>query len=62
MKTLNKMKFVAFLLIILIQFIFIPISKTYAATSPSLGTAASYSILSPMMGSGTELKKAMLND
>ena len=46
MKILNKMtKFTALLLIVLIQFIFIPPQKAYAATSPSLGAAASYSIL-----------------
>lgn len=46
MKILNKMKFIlALLLIILIQFVFIPLSKAYAATNPSLGTAAAYSIL-----------------
>src|SRR3990170_890272 len=46
MKILNKiMKFVALLLIILMQFLFIPVPKARAATSPSLGTAATYSIL-----------------
>src|SRR3972149_185838 len=46
MKILNKItKFVALLLIILMQFLFIPVPKARAATSPSLGTAATYSIL-----------------
>lgn len=46
MKILNKMvNFLALLLIILIQFVYISPLPTYAATSPSLGTAAEYSIL-----------------
>ncbi len=47
MKILNKMmRFLTLVLVILMQFIFItPSQKVYAATSPSLGTAATYSIL-----------------
>lgn len=47
MKILNKtMKFVALLLIILVQFIFVPIQKAYAVTPPDrgLGAADSYSV------------------
>jgi len=46
MKILSKMKFVALLLIVLMQFVFIPLPKAYAATSPNLGTATSFGILS----------------
>jgi hypothetical protein len=46
MKILNKMvKFVALLLVVLIQFIFIPVREVYAATDPGLGAAASFSVL-----------------
>lgn len=46
MKFLNKMKLIiALLFIVLMQFVFIPIPKAYAATSPTLGTADSFSIL-----------------
>ena len=46
-KLLDNMKFIlALLLIILIQFIFIPIPKAYAATTPAFGQAASFGILS----------------
>ncbi|MFZ3137449.1 MAG: ice-binding family protein, partial [Thermodesulfovibrionales bacterium] len=42
----NKMKFfIALLLIILVQFIFISPPKAYAATSPDLGAAGSFSVL-----------------
>lgn len=47
MRILEKTKFISvLLLIIVIQFAFISVPKAYAATSPSLGTAATYSILS----------------
>lgn len=46
MKILNKMKFIALLVIILVQFIFVPIPKAEAATTPDLGQAASFGILS----------------
>jgi len=39
------MKFAALLLVILLQFIFVPVPKVYAATSPTLGAAGSYSVL-----------------
>lgn len=46
MKILNKMKFsIALLLIILLQLVFIPPRIAYAATSPDLGQAASFSVL-----------------
>src|ERR1035437_8012385 len=46
MKILNKMKFIALLLIIVMSFIFITSpQKAYAATSPSLGNADSFSIV-----------------
>lgn len=47
MKILNKiMKYIAILLIILLQFIFIPTSQVaYAATSPTLTDSKSYSVL-----------------
>ncbi len=46
MKILNKKKFIPVILIVLMQFIFVPLSKTYAATTPTLGQAASFAILS----------------
>ncbi len=46
MRILEKTKFISVLLLIIaIQFIFIPVPKTYAATNPDLGTAANFSIL-----------------
>jgi hypothetical protein len=46
MKILNKtMKIVTILLIVLMQFIFVPVPKAYAATSPGLGNAASFAVL-----------------
>jgi cell division septation protein DedD len=47
MKILNKMKFLVLLLIILlIQFLFTPLTKVFAATSPTLGTdLTSFSVL-----------------
>src|ERR1700729_2388209 len=46
MKIVNKKKIIPVVLIVLMQFICIPLSKTYAATTPSLGQAASFAILS----------------
>ena len=47
MKILNKMmRFIALLLIVLLQFVFLPVPKVYAATSPGLAQATSFSILS----------------
>ncbi len=46
MKILNKtMGFIVLLLVILAQFFLIPVSKVYAATSPTLGDVDSFSIL-----------------
>jgi hypothetical protein len=46
MKLLNKMRLIVVILIVLMQFIFVsPLQKTYAATSPTLTGAASYSVL-----------------
>lgn len=46
MKILNKtMKVIAITLVVLSQFIIRPVPKVYAATSPDLGAAASYSVL-----------------
>ena len=44
MKSLNGMKLIILLLIVLVQFIFIP-HRAYAANAVSLGTAASFSVL-----------------
>ena len=46
MKTLPTKKFIILSLIVLIQFIFAPLQETFAATTPNLGQAASFSILS----------------
>ena len=43
--TTSIKKFVALLLIILLQSIFISPQKAYAATSPTLGAAGSFSVL-----------------
>lgn len=45
-KIFNKMQFIALLLIIVMQFIFVPLPKAYAATTPAFGQAASFGILS----------------
>jgi len=46
MKILDKAtKILAILLVVLMQFVFTPVHKAYAATSPSLGEAASFAIL-----------------
>lgn len=46
MKILNKMiRVLAVFLLIFVQFMFFSVSRAYAATSPTLGGAASYSIL-----------------
>ena len=42
----RKLRLAVLLLIILIQFVFVPISKVYAATTPGLGQAATFAILS----------------
>lgn len=45
-ETSNKMhKLIALILIVLIQFIFVPVPDAHAATSPGLGSAASFAIL-----------------
>ncbi len=43
--TASIKKFVALLLIVLLQFIFMPVQEAYAATSPDLGAAGSFSVL-----------------
>lgn len=46
MKILSKpRKFIVILLIVLLQFVFIPPQSAHAATSPGLGSAASFAIL-----------------
>lgn len=45
MRISNKIKFIKLLPIILVSLFFISTSKTYAATSPNLGQAGSFSIL-----------------
>ncbi|MCX6704950.1 MAG: ice-binding family protein [Candidatus Woesebacteria bacterium] len=37
-------KFIALLLLVLLQFIFVPVPKAYAATAPNLGAIDSYSV------------------
>ncbi len=47
MKILNKIKkFLVLLLTIAVEFVFMPVTNAYAATTPALGQAASFSILS----------------
>ena len=46
MKILHTKKFIIVLLIVLVQFIFAPLQETFAATTPPLGQAASFAILS----------------
>lgn len=45
MSILNKIKFIKLLSIVLVSLFLIPTPKTYAATSPDLGQAGSFSIL-----------------
>lgn len=46
MKILNKIKLIiALLFVVLMQFVFIPVTSALAATSPTLAGAASYSVL-----------------
>jgi len=41
----NKMKFVTLLLIVLMQFVFLPTPEAFAATSPTLAGSSGYSVL-----------------
>lgn len=45
MKILNKSKVAALFLVVLFQFVLMPPQNAYAATSPTLGETAAYSVL-----------------